>query len=410
MIVTLPFVLLLMDYWPLRRLNLLCWKRTVLEKLPFVALSAIVSFITVLVQNNGGAVRDFDALPFSVRLENATVSVFRYIYKLIWPVDLAVLYPYEKWPAVTIFAAVTAFVAVAMLTFVLRKRSPWLAFGWFWFIVSLLPVLGLVQVGMQSMADRYTYIPSIGLFVAVSFGAAEMFERVSHVKIISSIASILALTACGWLTFKQVQFWRNSETLFTHTLAVTRNNHIIHNNLGFELQEQGRLDEALAQFQAAEKIDSRTPETHNNLACVYLAKGMLDESIRESMLTLKLRPQFAEAQFNLGHALYLKGDTSKGLKMLLEAIEHLSQNPTAHFDLAEALIKEGQTDQAQAHLIRALDLNPAMTDARLKLATLLVAKGDLPAAAKQYRTVLHEYPDSVEALNNLAWILATARQ
>ncbi len=206
MIVTLPFVLLLMDYWPLRRLNHLSWRRCALEKVPFVALSAIVSVITVMAQNKAGAVRDFGALPLATRLENAAVAIFRYIYKLLWPVDLAVLYPYEKWPATTIFAAVIGFLAVVLLTLVVRKRYPWLAFGWFWFVVSLLPVVGIVQVGVQSIADRYTYIPSIGLFIAASMASAELLKRFSSLRIVAIAGTCLALAACGWLTFRQVQY------------------------------------------------------------------------------------------------------------------------------------------------------------------------------------------------------------
>lgn len=410
MIVTLPFILLLIDQWPLRRLNHLSWKRIVLEKIPFVALSVIVSVITIAAQKNAGAVRDFGVLPFSIRLENAAVAIFRYIYKLVWPVDLAVLYPYEKWSASIILCAVLGFLAVGSLAVVLRKRNPSFAFGWFWFVVSLVPVIGVVQVGMQSIADRYTYLPSIGLFTAGSIVGVEFLKRFETVRNVVIFGTCAALGIFGWLSFRQIQYWQDSETLLSHTLAITSNNLVIHNNLGFYLQEQGRVDEALAHFQAAQKIDNDCPETHNNLACVFLIKGKLDDSIQESSYALKLRPQFPEAQVNLGRAFYLKGESSKSVKLLSAAVEAMPQNATAHVDLAEALIKDGRSDQALVHLVRALELAPSMDEARLKLAATYMSKGDRASAIEQYRQLLGHYPNSVECLNNLAWILSTAPQ
>jgi tetratricopeptide (TPR) repeat protein len=407
MIVTLPLLLLLIDYWPLQRLNRLSWKGCALEKVPFVALSAIECLITLRVQTSAGAVRDFGVLPFSVRVGNAAVAIFRYVYKLVWPVDLAVLDPYQKSPAITVVTAAVAFLAASLLAVLLRKRFQWLAFGWLWFVLSLLPVIGLVQVGMQSMADRYTYMPCIGLFIAGSMMVVELLKKFSSLRNVAVAGTCLALSVCAWLTSKQLQFWRDSETLFTHTLAITENNVIIHNNLGYYLQEQGRVDEALAHFLAAEKIDHEVPETHNNLACVFLLQGKLDDSIEQSSYALKLRPTFAEAQVNLGRALFLKGDSSKSVQLLSAAVEAVPQNATAHFDLGEALIKVGQPEQALIHLGRALELDPAMNEARIKLASTFVAKGKWELAIEQYRQVLVYHPDSIEGLNNLAWILAT---
>ncbi len=204
--------------------------------------------------------------------------------------------------------------------------------------------------------------------------------------------------------------WRNSETLLSHTLAITKNNLVVHNNLGFYLQEQGRLDEALAHFQVAKKIDNECPETHNNLASVFIIQGKLEESIQESSYALKLRPKFPEAQVNLGRALFLKGDWSKSLEFLSAAIELLPQNATAHFDLAEALIKEGEPDQARVHFVRALELNPTMNDARLKLAAIYVAKGDLASAAEQYPQGPCGIPEFRRMFEQSCLDPATARQ
>jgi protein O-mannosyl-transferase len=410
MIVTLPNLLLMMDYWPLRRLDSITWKRRVLEKLPFVMLSVTVSLITIEAQTRAGAVRDFGVLPLSTRLANAPVALFGYVGKLIWRVNLAVLYPYEKWPTTKIIAAAIAFVAVGWGAYVLRKRHRALFFGWFWFVVTLLPVIGFVQAGMQSIADRYTYIPSIGLFIVASFAFVECLHQSGPLRNVAIGAVSMVLVACCWPPSSR---FNSGEILkrCSHTRLPSRPTILSFTTILDSIyKDRAGWRRALAHFQAAEKIENECPETHNNLACVCLIQGKLDESIYQSNYALKLRPHFPEAQVNLGRALFLRGDSSKSLELLLSAIDYVPQNATAHVDLAEVLIKVGQRDKAIVHLVRALELDPSLSGVRLKLAALFVEQDNEAAAIEQYRKALVVDPNSFECLNNLAWILATARQ
>jgi protein O-mannosyl-transferase len=359
MLVTLPFVLLLLDYWPLQRLRLcdstsevqsskLKTQRSTFlsllrEKIPFLLLSASSCFITWLAQKRGGAIATLEAIPTGLRIENALVSYCAYLGKMIWPAPLAAYYPMpEAIPAGKVTLAAVALLLVTTLVLAARHKRPCLIVGWLWYLGTLIPVIGLVQVGLQSMADRYTYIPLIGPFFALTWGIADsailnsQFSR----KCAVAVFPLSLLAVCATFTLSQVRFWRDSETLHRHTLAVTTNNPLTHLNLGSALAEQGEFDEAAGQFSAA----------------------------------VHIKPSYAAAQSNWGFVLSL----------------------------------QGKFDQAIAHYRAALQINPRLARTHYLLGSALTRLGQRDQALAEYRSALEINPDAPPALNDLAWALATA--
>src|SRR6059036_2402990 len=272
MLVTLPFVLLLLDYWPLDRIKGRVWAR-VLEKLPLIALSAVSSIATLVAQK--GAVGYTEELPILERLNNAVVSYVLYIWQMLWPVNLAVFYPHPEnrlrlW---VIIASLLLLICVTAIAITLQKRRPYLITGWLWYLGMLLPVIGLVQVGWQGRADRYTYLPQIGLYIAATWTVADLTRLCRHQRIILNAAALLTivvLSCCAWV---QTRYWRDSETLFKHALAVTTNNDVAKNNLGIVYLRRGNVDEAISLLQAAVDLRPDNSPAHDNLAKAFLQKG-----------------------------------------------------------------------------------------------------------------------------------------
>ena len=248
MLVTMPCVLLLLDYWPLRSASCqiasveLDIRRLVLEKIPFFALAAAASVVTFVVQKQGGAVMTVESLPLGARIENALISYCRYLGKMFWPTDLAVFYPHPgHWPLEKAMLAGVFLCGISVLLFVKRGRYPFLLMGWLWFVGTLVPVIGLVQSGGQAMADRFTYVPSLGVLILVIWGAYELTRRWRHHVIALSVAGSAAIVLCLAVTRQQLGYWKDSEALFRHALEVTENNYIAHKNLGDALFDKGQI-------------------------------------------------------------------------------------------------------------------------------------------------------------------------
>jgi len=370
MLVTLPFVLLLLDYWPLNRLS----RKTIYEKIPFFALSAVSSVVTFLAQRSGGAVAHIDLLPLSMRLANTPVSYVKYIGKMFWPTKLAVLYPYygEKLSAWLVVTSVLALLAVTILVIRLASKHRYLPVGWFWYLGTLVPVIGLVQVGNQPLADRYTYIPLTGLFIII-WVLPELLAGRRYRKLLLGLSATSVLLVLSVCTFSQVGRWRDSITLFEHAIAVTSYNFAAHYNLGVALASQGRANEAINHYRQAIKIRPDHFEAYSNLGNLLSEQGKLDEAIDNYRRALEFKPDDAVAHYNLGILLAQQGKFS-------DAIDNFNQALKAKPDYAEAYNNLGNT---------------------------LLALGRLDEAVACYRQALHFKPDWPLPLNNIARILAT---
>ncbi|NTW49680.1 MAG: tetratricopeptide repeat protein, partial [Chlorobiales bacterium] len=293
MLVTLPVVLLMMDYWPLGRYRneeegQSLRQRSgrvialVKEKIPFFALSLCSGVVTIYAQHSGGAMSDLDVVPFGLRIENALIAYATYIIKTLWPHDLAVFYPFSFYiPLWQVICSLIVFLVFSAAAIRGGRRYPYLAVGWFWYLVTLVPVIGLVQVGVQSMADRYTYIPLTGLFIIVAWGVPDVMKGLQHRECILALLAGTVISASAVVTWQQLGHWRDSITLYRHTLQATTGNYWIHYNLGGALANKGDLDEAIHEYRETLRINPNYAKAHNNLGFAFAAKGNLDSAIQE---------------------------------------------------------------------------------------------------------------------------------
>jgi protein O-mannosyl-transferase len=393
MLVTLPFVLLLLDFWPLGRMGTGAdpaggwalsherWAaavRLVWEKLPLLALSVASSVATFVIHQRGGAVIILSAIPLKLRAENALVSYVAYIGKMLWPARLAVLYPYSRsLPAWWVAGAFLFLMGASVAVLRAAERRPYLPVGWFWYLGTLLPVIGLIQVGDQAMADRYTYVPLIGLFIIVAWGVPDLLVgwplRLRRIAL--PAAACLVILACAIAARGQLQYWENSTTLWTHALAVTTGNNIAHNNLGVALADQGKIDEAIAQYSEALRNQPDYANAHNNLGVALDDQGKIDEAIAHYSEALRIKPDYANAHINLGVALANQGKIDGAITQFTEALRIEPDSAKAHNDLGVALASAGKIDEAIAHFTEALRIKPDFGDAHNNLELALVRRG-----------------------------------
>jgi tetratricopeptide (TPR) repeat protein len=423
MLVTLPFVLLLLDYWPLGRLSLkgpglaaaspkpgpgVALQRLVWEKSPLLVMSALSSAITFYAQKEAGATWNLQNLPISQRLANAMVAYVSYLGKMFWPAHLGVLYPLAGHNP-PIWQAPAAGLALAVLTLgALRqaRRHPYLLVGWLWYLGTLLPVIGLVQVGMQAMADRYTYVPLIGLFIVVAYGMADLGARWRAPRFLLPVGAGVVLSALMICTWMQVSYWRDSIPLYEHTLKVARRNPLIHNNLGLALAQQGKLDQAMAHYDEALRLDPDYPRPHNNLGLALAQQGKMEQAMAQYAEALRLAPDYAAAHNNLGLALARQGKWEQAMAHYAEALRLDPDDASAHHKLGLALDAQGKMEQAMAHYAEALRLDPDDAEAHHNLGLDLAAQGKWEQAVAHYAEALRLNPDYAEAHNNLGLALA----
>jgi len=382
MLVTMPFVLLLLDYWPLRRVTGGKWpvadvRRLVVEKIPFFVLAAVASAITFIVQQHGGAVLTMASLPLGARVGNALISYCRYPGKLFWPTDLAVFYPHPGyWPLGLVLLAGVWLCGISALFFVTRRRHPFLLIGWLWLIGTLLPVIQLVQSGEQAMADRFTYVPSLGLFILVIWGAHELTRTWRHQILVLAVAGSAVAVLCLALTRQQLAYWKDDETLFRHTLEVTENNYIAHLNLGFVLFNQGRTDEARRQFQEAIRLKPNNPDVHINLGVALLSQGQTDGAMGEFQEAIRLKPADPDGHIQLGLALFKTGQTDAAGRQFQEVIRLKPDFVEAHFNLGVVFGMQGRTGEAISEFQEALRLKPDDANVQSNLAKALKLKSE----------------------------------
>jgi protein O-mannosyl-transferase len=406
--VTLPFVLLLLDYWPLKRPA--SWK-LVIEKIPFFILAAVSSAVTFVVQRKGGAVSPLAGLPVSARIGNALVSYVRYLAKFFWPARLSVLYPHPgQWPIWQVESAALLLAAITAWVIWRARAKPWLAVGWFWFLGMLVPTIGLVQVGIQSMADRYSYLPTIGVSIMVVWGASELLAKRPGGQWILGTAAGAAIMACLILTPRQVLFWRDSDTLFQHAIKVTENNYLAYNNLGFFLSNRGEPERAMSYYKSALQINPNYDEAHNNLGYSLAALGRYEEATNEYIKALSLNPGLTEAHNNLGNALGNLGLNDAAVHEYQIALQENPRHAEAHNNYGIALATHGQVDEAIKHFRLAILYKENYSTAHSDLGNALALTGDFAGAIEEYKTSLRFDPRDSQAHNNLANVLAQQGQ
>ncbi len=378
MLVTLPCVMLLLDYWPLNRTRnsesgIRNFLRLLPEKIPFFALSAASCVVTFLAQHQGGAVASLKNVPLHYRLENVPVAYLDYLLKMIWPARLAVFYPLNPATPLEVLAAVAVLAAVSAVVWRARRASPYCLAGWLWFLGTLVPVIGLVQVGGAAMADRYSYFPSIGIFLAAALGVRDGVNRFRlATPVVASLAG-LVLAACLALTHRQVNFWQDDITLFRHAIKVTKENDTAHLNLGFALEKNGQKTEALAEYRAALKLDPDRAEAHNNLANLLDDAGQPDEAAAEYREALRLRPGYVAAHDNFGTLLAEQGRFDEAIEQYADAARQDPNDWHAAFLSAKALLKQGRDAEAIPYFREALRLDPNNSRVLTYLAEVLAS-------------------------------------
>jgi len=393
MLVTLPLVLLLLDYWPLQRKE--AAGKLLLEKLPFLVLSAAACVVTFLAQK--GAIQSSETFSLPLREGNALVSGKLYLDEMAYPAGLALFYPFPNVQLVSKVALAGMILAgFSVVVWRERRKQPWLLMGWLWYLVMLLPVVGIIQVGRQAHADRYTYLPQIGIYVAVTWLVAGWVGQRLAASLMVVVIAVLMF--CAW---KQTAYWRDSETLWLRTLACTANNDLAHYALGNDLYERGKLDEAITQYQAALQIRPHYADAENNLGLVLYAKGNVDEAIAHYQTALQIRPRYAEAHNNLGVALLQKGNVDEAMAHYQAALQIRPDYVEARNNLDAALLKAGKADDAIAHYQEVLKINPSYANAHYDLGNVLDQKGRTDEAIAQYRQALQINPAYAEARNSL---------
>jgi protein O-mannosyl-transferase len=436
MLVTWPFVMLLLDYWPLGRMqNAECRMqnadaddsqdatrdtrhatrnthhvsrfRLVLEKLPFLLLAVVGSVVTFVVQQRAGAMSGAEHLPLATRSANALISYGRYLKKLFWPTDLALFYPHPgQWPLAKVLLAVAVILGMLVLVWVQRRQHPYLLVGCLLFFGTLVPVIGLVQVGEQAMADRYTYFPSLGVLVLAVWGAYGLAGHRPYQVLALWVTGGAAIVLCLALTRQQLGYWQDSETLFRHVIKVTENNQVAHKVLGAALDAKGLTDEAIIQYREAIRLKPAYTDAHCDLGTALDKKGQTDEALSQFQEALRLRPDYAEAHYNLGNVLGRKGQMDDAISQFQEAIRLKPGYAEAHFNLGIALDKTGHLDEAISQFQASLRLKPDYAEAHFNLGVALDRKNQPDGAITQFQETIRLRPDHVDARNNLGVVLA----
>ncbi|HWX20605.1 MAG TPA: tetratricopeptide repeat protein [Candidatus Binatia bacterium] len=461
MLVTLPFVLLLLDFWPLERFRFENQKSKIknllpllLEKMPFLGLTTLVSALTFIVQTKNHATALL--LPLVLRFYNAVASYCKYLARTFWPAKLAIFYPHpdtcyplsEQWPPWQILLAAAMLGAVTVLALLRLKRQPWLVVGWLWFLGTLLPVIGLVQVGRQAMADRYTYIPLVGIFISAVWGVTSLLNPKAEIRrpkeaqnpnsevrtllspsefgfqisaffrpsdfglrvlpqIVLASLGALALGACFVLTRHQLGYWKNDFTVFSHALAVTAHNAPAHYRVGMAFRDQSDFAKALQHFQAAVADDPAYGPAFVEMGAIAEESGHRQEALAHYQAAVRATPWDGLLHNHLANLLWEMGRQQEALEQYTLALRCDPDDVQAHFNLGLALTQSGDVQNAAAHFAAVVQLQPGDAEARENLGRLLARQGKLDDALTQFRQAARLKPDWPDALNDLAWLLAT---
>ena len=443
MLVTLPFVLLLLDFWPLKRLKYYSHHQSsklfflIYEKIPLFIPVAISSVLTILAQKNAEALCTFEALSITTRIANAFVSYTGYIIKTIWPRNLAVFYPHQ-FGELSLWYVFLAALAIAVISFFsIRwfKKYPYITFGWFWYLGTLIPVIGLIQVGAQSMADRYTYIPLTGLFIIVVWGISDLLKKRHFNKIILAVFAIILISAFSTQSYFQIKHWKNSASLFEHAVKVTNHNWLAYNNLGLALMCNGKAEEAVFYFKKtlqirpdflktldnlgvalfqlrhfeeaifyytkALKINSENAGIHKHIAMILETQGKLEEAVQHYTKALLINPELADVHYCLANALAAQKDFEKAKYRYREAIKKDSGHSNAHYNLGCILLNQKKYKEALAHFTEVIKIKPDYKQAYNHIGIILLQFGKINEAENFFSKAVQIDPGYKEAISNL---------
>ncbi len=432
MVVTLPFVLLLLDFWPLQRwlpdqaypeiyrrrkvakkrenapvAGHHLWVKLILEKVPLFALAAVDSWITVHAQRLSSDLRSMDSLSFGVRLANAVVAYMGYLTKMVWPSNLAVFYPHpgSSLPTGLVISSSVGLIGLTVLLIWQARKFNYLGLGWLWYLGTLFPVIGIVQIGDQAMADRYAYIPLIGVFILIVWSIKEARDHYGWNGNGLAYAGVGVLFVMSLVTMQQLSHWKDSQSLFEHALISTKNNYVAHDNLGFALREQGRMEEAIDHFSKAVETNPNTNgvQRHNlvnamlNLAVTLQESGRLGEATQIIRHALEMNPFSALAYNNLGSILSQQGKREEALAAYRRALELKPETrllAEIHFNLGNLLTELGKGEEAADSYQKTLQWNPYNAQAEINLGALFYLQGKLDEAIPHYQNALRLKPDA----------------
>ena len=413
MLVSLPLVLLLLDVWPLGRMRLTMTPteltRLVIEKLPLVGLAAVSSTITMLAAESSGAVGSLAELSWWARLENAPIAYLTYLSKTLWPASLAAAYPHPvlvsshaAWSlAGRATGAALLLALMSVLTLVMINRRPYLAVGWFWFLGTLVPVIGIVQAGFQAMADRFSYIPLVGIFIAVVWGGREIAMHWPRARPVLAGAAIVVLVSCALVSRRQLWTWRDSVALFEHAIAVTGDNYFAEANLAAVLAATGRADDAAAHYETALAIRPDYATALTGLGTIYSRQGKLDQAAAYQVRALALEPDSPVVLTNLGAVLFQQGKLDDAAGYLERAVELRPDYGTAHTNLGAIYFRRNDFAGAALHFTEAVRLFPDSAAAHNNLGAVLVRQGRFEEAALEFEQALRLQPNLADAQRNL---------
>lgn len=425
MMVTFPCVLLLLDFWPLRRsrfgtaasmdeppgLPPRSWKFLLLEKIPFFLLTAAASAVTFLIQHRAGATVSLEYLPMTRRLQNAVVACAEYLRKMIWPHDLAIFYPHPHvFPTIVLAGAIVLLAAVTVVAVWRWRRQSYLLVGWLWFLGMLFPVIGLVQVGNQSFADRYTYLPLIGIFVALTWGGAELVARWPVVRrpLVGAMAVLLAV--CLALTLFQLRTWQDSITVFSHALAVTKDNFVARDNLGTALDNAGRTDEGIAHIKQAIQLAPQAVFPLNNLGWIYARQGKYEEARQLYEAALRIKPDFRQVYNNLGIMAAARERWDEAIQHYETYLRFDPDRADVHYRLGAVLVRLNRLEEAMQHFQTALKIQPEYAEVESQIGGVYHKLGQVDAAIERYARAVRLAPDFAHARVKLGLLLAQRMQ
>ena len=454
MLVTLPFVFLLLDIWPLKRFkyNYLMSKKKqkihfpldgeslnkslplggggaepgpylirgwggVLsdnlklfwEKIPFFIFTCLSCIITFIAQNSTGAVRPLAEIPLVIRIGNSFVSYVKYIIKTLWPDSLAVFYPHpgNNLPILEVGSSMALIAIITWLSIRALKQYPFIAVGWFWFIGMLVPVIGIVQVGQQAMADRYTYLPAIGIFIIAAWGVPELCRKINHYKAVLAVMAITVLIFLSIVSFFQVKHWKDGKALFEHAIKVTKGNWLAHADLGVILSLEGKTNEALYNYEKATEFNPNDSGSYYNMGIILQDKNLIDKAIMSYKNALILNPEYADAHNNLANLLKSKGKIDEAVFHYKEAIKYNPEHAGAHNNYAAALAIQGKYGEAITHYLEAIHMKPEDPIFHFNFGNFLLANKRYKEAIVQFCEAIKVDPGYAPAYNQIGVILAS---